>query len=284
MGLFSNQFSSIVEWQETRNDVFFWKWKDTEIKKGSRLIIRPGQDAIFLVNGRIEGIFEDEGEFDIDSQIIPFISSLKNIKYGFSSSGIRTDVIFINTKEVTVKWGTQNSVRIPSDLIKTGVPIRAFGTLQCKITDRINFIDQIAGIREIYTVNDIRELVVSKLDPLLMKWITAEGKDIFNLQSASYEIAEGIKTDLDIELFKIGLSITEFSIQNFSYPEEFEYMMTKNLMRNEDINTVDNNEVGNSLEEGITSDGIKIHKFCPECGTKTIGTKFCGNCGYKLTI
>lgn len=284
MGLFSNQFSSIVEWQETRNDVFFWKWKDTEIKKGSRLIIRPGQDAIFLVNGRIEGIFEDEGEFDIDSQIIPFISSLKNIKYGFSSSGIRTDVIFINTKEVTVKWGTQNSVRIPSDIIKTGVPIRAFGTLQCKITDRINFIDQIAGIREIYTVNDIRELVVSKLDPLLMKWITAEGKDIFNLQSASYEIAEGIKTDLDMELFKIGLSITEFSIQNFSYPEEFEYMMTKNLMRNEDINTVDNNEVGNSLEDGITSDGIKIHKFCPECGTKTIGTKFCGNCGYKLTI
>ena len=48
MGLFSNQFSDIIEWNESRNDVLFWKWRNSEIKKNSRLIIRPGQDAIFL--------------------------------------------------------------------------------------------------------------------------------------------------------------------------------------------------------------------------------------------
>ncbi len=55
MGLFSNQFLDVIEWNETRNDVIFWKWKNSEIKKNSRLIIRPGQDAIFLYNGKVEG-------------------------------------------------------------------------------------------------------------------------------------------------------------------------------------------------------------------------------------
>ena len=53
MGIFDKQLLNVVEWQEEREDVIFWKWTNNEIKKGSRLIIRPGQDAIFLNNGRI---------------------------------------------------------------------------------------------------------------------------------------------------------------------------------------------------------------------------------------
>ena len=55
MGLFGNQFANVVEWEEYRDDILFWKWSNQEIKKGSRLIIRPGQDAIFLYNGKVEG-------------------------------------------------------------------------------------------------------------------------------------------------------------------------------------------------------------------------------------
>ena len=51
MGLFGSQFLDVIEWNETRDDVIFWKWKNNEIKKNSRLIIRPGQDAIFMHNG-----------------------------------------------------------------------------------------------------------------------------------------------------------------------------------------------------------------------------------------
>ena len=97
MGLFGNQFANVVEWEEYRDDILFWKWSNQEIKKGSRLIIRPGQDAIFLYNGKVEGIFTDEGSFDIESEIIPFLSTLKGFKFGFNS-GIRAEVLFINTK------------------------------------------------------------------------------------------------------------------------------------------------------------------------------------------
>ena len=36
MGLFSNQFSNVVEWEEYRDDLMFWKWSNKEIKKGSK--------------------------------------------------------------------------------------------------------------------------------------------------------------------------------------------------------------------------------------------------------
>ena len=67
MGLFSNQFANVVEWEEYRDDIIFWKWTNREIKKDSKLIIKPGQDAIFLYNGAVEGIFTESGSYTIDS-------------------------------------------------------------------------------------------------------------------------------------------------------------------------------------------------------------------------
>ncbi|MDE6874872.1 MAG: SPFH domain-containing protein, partial [Lachnospiraceae bacterium] len=227
MGLFSNQFSSVVEWKEFREDMIFWKWPNAELKKGSRLIIRPGQDAIFLNTGRIEGIFTDDGDYDIESQIIPFLSTLKGFKFGFNTN-LRAEVLFVNTKEFTVKWGTANAINIPVAGMPGGMPVRAHGTLSFKVNDYIKLIDKIAGVKDSYVVEDVRIRVASVLDQLLMKWITKEGKDMFNLQANAYDIAQGIRTDLDMEIFDMGLTVTGFHVMSFNYPEEVQRMITKN--------------------------------------------------------
>ncbi len=226
MGLFSGQFANVVEWEEYRDDIIFWKWNNKEIKKGSKLVIRPGQDAIFLYNGKREGIFTDEGSFDIESEILPFLSSLKGFKFGFNS-GLRAEVLFVNTKEFTIKWGTKKAINIPHEALPGGLPIRVFGTFNCKVSDYLALIDKIAGVKQQYSIEDIKERVLAVLDPLLMKWITKEGKDLFNLQANAYEIAKGIGEDLDMELMKIGFSITGFQIASFNYPEEVQEMINK---------------------------------------------------------
>ncbi|MCI9068756.1 MAG: hypothetical protein HFI65_08880 [Lachnospiraceae bacterium] len=226
MGLFGGQMANVVEWQEYRDDIIFRKWKNDEIKKGSRLVIRPGQDAIFMYNGKVEGVFRDEGSFDIESDIIPFLSTLKGFKFGFNS-GIRAEVLFINTREFTVKWGTKNAVNLPAPGLPGGLPVRAFGTFACRVCDHMALIDKVAGIREQYTVDDVKERVLSGLDPLLMKWISREGKDLFNLQAAASDIGRGICTDLDMEMRKLGIAITGFFIQSVSYPEEVQKMITR---------------------------------------------------------
>ena len=54
MAIFKGQLANVVEWEEWKEDMIFYKWSNKELKKGSRLIIRPGQDAIFMFNGKIE--------------------------------------------------------------------------------------------------------------------------------------------------------------------------------------------------------------------------------------
>lgn len=316
MGIFSKQFSNVVEWQEFREDMIFYKWNNDEIKKGSRLIIRPGQDAIFLYNGKIEGIFKDEGDYDIESQIIPFLSTLKGFRFGFNS-GMRAEVLFVNTKEFQVKWGTQNAINIPVQQLPGGMPVRAFGTFTFKVSDYVKLIDKIAGVKESYTVEDVRLRIVAILDQLLMKWISKEGKDMFNLQANSFDIANGIRTDLDMQLFDSGLSVSGFNIMSFTYPEEVQAMINKNASHSMvgDVNRYQQIELTNGMTSGkmhgggAASDmagmmmGMNMANqmmqnmnapqgqsapagnkpnFCPNCGTKTGSANFCPNCGHKL--
>ena len=320
MGLFSNQFSNVIEWEEFRDDMLFWKWDNKEIKKGSRLIVRMGQDAIFMYNGKIEGIFKDEGSFDIESQIVPFLSTLKGFKFGFNS-GIRAEVLFVNTKELTVKWGTKNAINIPSPNLPGGMPIKSFGTFCCKISDYQVLIDKIAGVKKQFTIDDVKERIMSMLDQVIMKWIVREGKDLFNLQANAYEISKGIQEDLDMEMEKIGIAITNFSISSVSYPKEIQDMANKAasqsmigdinkytqvamadslskgnsggsvagdmaglqvgmMMGQQIVNNMNNKPQNNENKQNV-SEGKKMN-FCPNCGTKNEGSNFCPNCGTKL--
>ena len=321
MGIFSNQLLNVIEWNESRDDILFWKWHNDEIKKGSKLIIRPGQDAIFLNGGRIEGIFEDEGSYDIETQIIPFLSTLKGFKFGFNS-GMRAEVLFINTKEHLVKWGTKNAINIPAQGLPGGMPIRAFGVLSVKIADYQVLIDKLAGVKNQYTVEDVKERIVSELDQLLMSWIAKEGHDMFNLQADARSIAKGIQEELDMDLLKIGISCTDFNIESFSYPEEVAKMQEKAAAQSMvgDVNKYTQMAMADSMGQGNNAGGNMaanmmnmqmgmmmgrqmmnqmnnanagaqtgapagngtIPKFCPNCGTPTNGNKFCGNCGTQL--
>ena len=309
MGLFGNQLANVIEWSEYNDDTLFWKWSNNEIKKGSKLILKPGQDAIFLYNGKIEGVFEDDGEYDIQSDIIPFLSTLKGFKFGFNS-GLRAEVIFINTKELTLKWGTKNAINIPAVGLPGGMPIRAFGTMSCKVDDYQILIEKISGVQRQYNIEDIKERVMSMLDQLLMKWIVREGKDMFNLQANAHEISSGIQSDLDLEMRKIGLSVTNFAVSSFNYPEEIKKMQEKAaaqsmvgdvnrntsgvasdmaqiqmgmMMGQQMVNQMGGAQQSSQQSNSNTSNGNEnVPKFCPNCGTKTNGAKFCPECGTKL--
>lgn len=317
MGFFSGQFSNVVEWEEFRDDMIFWKWSNREIKKGSKLIIRPGQDAIFLYNGKTEGIFKDDGEYDIESQIIPFLSTLKGFKFGFNS-GMRAEVLFVNTKEFQVKWGTKNAINIPAPQMPGGMPIRCNGTFTFKVNDYMALIDKIAGIKNTYLVEEVKQRIISILDQLLMKWIVKEGKDMFNLMANSFDIAKGIQTDLDMQIYDTGLTITGFQIMSFSYPDSVQKMIEKNASHNmignmntyQQVSMTDAMASGNVQGSNTAADmagmmmGMNMANqmmqnmpnmntstpqntstkanFCPNCGQKTGEANFCSNCGHKL--
>ena len=256
MGILSNQLLNVVEWDEREEGVIFWKWPNDEIKKGSKLFIRPGQDAIFMYQGKIEGAFSDDGQYDIEGQIIPFLSSLKGFKFGFNS-GMRAEVVFINTKELLCKWGTKNAINLQAPGLPGGMPIRAFGTFNCKVMDYATMLEKLAGTMQTYTVEDVKTRITASLDQLLMSWIAKEGKDMFNLQINAREISKGIEQDLDMEMRSIGVGITGFTIESFSYPEEIRKMQEKAAAQAMvgDVNKYQQIAFANSIENNNGSAG-----------------------------
>ncbi len=261
MGLFSNQVANVVEWEEWNEEMVFWKWTNREIKKGSRLIIRPGQDAIFLYNGKIDGVFTEDGDYDIESEIIPFLSTLKGIKFGFNS-GMRAEVLFVNTKEFLMKWGTQNPILIPTPQLPGGMPIRANGTYTFRVSDYTSLIENVAGVKNSYGVSDLRNRINPFIDQLLMKWITTEGKDMFNLQANASLIAAGIRKDLSYEISDTGMEITGFQVMSFNYPKEVQDMVTKtasqsmigDIGRYQQVSMTDGMASGSMNGGGVASD------------------------------
>lgn len=316
MGFIKNQLLNVVEWTEEKEGALFWKWDNAEIKKGSKLIIRPGQDAIFVHNGAIEGVFEDEGTYDIETEIIPFLSTLKAFKFGFNTP-FRAEVMFINTKEHTVKWGTKNAINLQTPSLPGGMPIRAFGTFSCKIGDHDVLIDKIAGIKNSFNVEEVKERITANLDQTIMAWIAKEGKDMFNLQIYAREIAEGVRKDLDADMAKIGMSITEFTIESFSYPEEVKKMQEKaaaqamvgDVNKYTQMAMADSMSNGNGGGSGMAADMVQLQMgmamgqqmvqnmqtsgmmgggmaqnttpqvAAPQAAVPAGGAKFCPNCG-----
>ena len=306
MGIFKNQLLNVVEWTDEKEGQLFWMWDNDEIKKGSKLVLRPGQDAIFIHNGAVEGVFEEDGTYDIETEIIPFLSTLKGFKFGFNS-GFRAEVLFINTKEQTVKWGTKNAINLPAAGLPGGMPIRAFGTFSCKIADHDVVIDKLAGVKNTYSVADVKERITATLDQTIMSWIAKEGKDMFNLQVYAREIAEGVRSDLDADMSKIGISITDFTIESFSYPEEVKKMQEKAAAQSMvgDVNKYTQMAMADSMEKGGGNVGGNMASTMMQMQmgmamgqqmvntmnqggvtgaapqAAAIGAKFCPNCGNK---
>lgn len=226
------QGKDTIEWDEFRDDVLFYKWPKAEVKKGSKLIIRPGQKAIFFANGKIEGIFEEPGSYDIASEIVPFLSTLKGVFELRGDSGMRAEVYFVNSKELTMSWGTRQRLMIPTPEVPAGIPVGCNGNLVIVFRDYQTFIDKVAGIKDTFAVEDVSERIFGELNPILAESILGGQPCIgvnalIGLQQNSRRLGKTIADELDKELLGIGLGVEDVNILSFNYPEEVQRMAEK---------------------------------------------------------
>ena len=319
----SKQFSSVIEWQEDDEPgVLFHKFDNVELKKGSVLIVRPGQNAVFLQNGEMLGVYKEEGKFDVESDIIPFLSTLLGIKFGFDS-GKRVEVIFINVKEITQQWGTRSPINIAFNELPSGVPIRSNGTYVIKIdADQIdNLMKNVVGVKNSVKITEYRERIQGKIEQSLMKHVSEKSGSIMTLQQHSSDIADEVEKDINADMQEFGFLIKDFTIGSFSYPEEVQKMVEKaagasmvgNVAQYQQVALAEGlangsaaglfmgmNAMAGQSGAGLVAGGMvagqpqqaapaaggaaggAVPKFCPNCGTPTNGAKFCGNCGTKL--
>ena len=80
---------------------------------------------------------------------------------------------------------------------------------------------------------------------------------MFHLQAFAGDIGRGMQTDLDNEVCKIGIGITDFSISSVSYPEEIQRMAEKAASQSMvgDMNKYQQMAMADALSSGNSAAG-----------------------------
>ncbi|HRG02370.1 MAG TPA: SPFH domain-containing protein [Bacteroidia bacterium] len=223
MGLFDklrNEFIDIIDWTDNTNDTVVYKFPrfQNEIKMGAKLTVRESQIAVFMNEGKIADVFQP-GMYELSTQNMPLLSTLKGWKYGFNSP-FKADVFFVSTKQfIDQKWGTKNPITV-NDPRFGFIELRSFGNFAYRVTDGGKFIKEIAGTQDRYTTDELAEqlrtLVVTKFTDAIGEGNIPIEKFAANLDELSKIGQDKLNTDF----VEYGLTITKFLVENVSMPEE----------------------------------------------------------------
>ena len=217
-----SQFIEIIQWLDDSNDSMVYRFPvyNQEIKMGAQLTVRENQAALFINEGKAADLFAP-GRYELTTQNMPILTTLRGWKYGFQSP-FKAEVYFFNTRLFTdLKWGTTNPVMM-RDAEFGMIRLRAFGTYAMKIADPKTFFATIVGTQGLTTTDEItgqlRSTILSKLSDAI-----AESKiAALDIASKYDELSGTGRQILGPEFSSFGLDLSKFFIENVSLPEEVE--------------------------------------------------------------
>src|SRR5262245_3980982 len=213
----------IIEWTEpSENQILAYRFPryQNEIKNGAKLTVREGQVAALVNEGQLADVYPP-GLHTLETNNMPILSTIKGWKYGFHSP-FKVDVYFISTRQWTdLKWGTQNPVML-RDPEFGPVRIRAFGPYATKVTDPPTFLKQLVATDpscEAYEMtNQLRNAIVSRFVDAI-----GQAKMPVLEMAGNYEKLGKVALEkIAPEIATMGLSLTQFYVENISLPPEVE--------------------------------------------------------------
>jgi membrane protease subunit (stomatin/prohibitin family) len=229
MGFFDNlkqqvgsQFIEVIQWLDESSDAMVYRFPvyNQEIKMGAKLTVREGQVALFVNEGKAADLFQP-GTYELATQNVPILSTLRGWKYGFQSP-FKAEVYFFNTRLFTdQKWGTPNPVMM-RDLDFGMLRLRAFGSYTFRIADPKEFFNKVVGTHGLTTTEDISGQLRSSILSGFTDALGASKIPALDLAAKYDELSKLGRDKLGPEFASFGLELSKFLVENISLPEEVE--------------------------------------------------------------
>ena len=235
MGIFDKlkgEFIDIIEYLDDSSNTLVYKFerKDNEIKNGAQLTVRESQVAVLINEGKLADIFSP-GRYELTTNNLPILTTLKGWKYGFSSP-FKVDVYFVSTKTFTgQKWGTKNPIPLRDPEFGV-VRLRSFGTYSFKVGNVETLLKQFAGTSSEFEIESLEDQLKSQV---LTEFTDALGElkiPALDLASNYKELSSKIEALLGESFQAMGLEIKKFLIENISMPSEVEAAIDKRSQMN----------------------------------------------------
>ena len=193
MDKLKGELVDIIEWMDDSRSTLAWRFPryQNEIKNGAQLIVREGQEAVFVYRGALADRF-GPGNYELKTENLPILSTLQGWKYGFDSP-FRSEVYFINTRPVTdLRWGTPNPVTVRDPDFKM-VQVRANGLCVVKIENAEVFLKEVIGTDSAVEVEEITELLRRVITLAFSDLIMETKLGVIDLQGKQVELADKLR-------------------------------------------------------------------------------------------
>jgi membrane protease subunit (stomatin/prohibitin family) len=223
----TSQLIEIIEWTDDGTGTLVWRFpvRANEIKNGAKLVVREGQSAIFVNEGKLADVF-GPGTYTLTTQNLPILATLKGWKYGFNSP-FKAEVYFVAMTAFTdLKWGTQNPIMLRDPEIGP-VRLRAFGAFAVRVSEPAKFMRTLVGADGRF---EIEEILGQLKRTLVARFTNALGQakvPALDLAGNYDELSRRLLPVLQMDFEEMGLTITKFLIENISLPPEVEKILDK---------------------------------------------------------
>ena len=212
----------IIEWTDASRDTIAWRFPryNNEIKSGAKLVVREGQAAVFVDQGRLADVF-DPGTYTLDTANLPILTTFEGWKYGFESP-FKAEVYFVNTRRfVDQKWGTKNPIML-RDPEFGPTRLRAFGTYAFRVDDPATFLETVVGtsgdVDTSAVTDQIRNLLVARFTDVLGSSQLAALDMAANVDELGGFVAEKLAPDME----EYGIEVLNLLVENVSLPPAVE--------------------------------------------------------------
>lgn len=177
----------------------------------SVLTVMPGQAAILVNEGQMTDIFMP-GRYELTTNNMPVTTTLNQWKYGFHDTFI-VDIIFVNTNEIIdIPWGTSEQVTVKDEVFGL-VNVGANGKYSLSITDPKLFAENLMGVKNRYTVADLKSFVTPQIAMYFKEIVTEKQMDSFDMQGYCYEAAQILKAKSDDFFGRYGIQMQKMAVQ-----------------------------------------------------------------------
>jgi membrane protease subunit (stomatin/prohibitin family) len=213
----------IVEWVDDSRHTIAWRFPryHNQIKYGAQLIVRPGQAAVFVRQGKVADVFEP-GQYRLETRNLPILSTLAGWKYGFDSP-FMAEVYFVSTRQITdLKWGTPNPVMM-RDPDFGPIRVRAFGTYTLKASNPKTLLEELVGADSQFDAEEITELLRAVINTAFADVVAKSEIAVLDLASNYQRLSEELRQMvIDRVDDEYGIELPQLYIVNISVPAEVE--------------------------------------------------------------
>ena len=279
------QFRKVIQWETDDKNAIVWKYpleRKEEIMRKSTLVVREGQKAIFINEGKLCDVF-GPGTYELSElKNIPVLTALYHWKTAWETPHT-ADLYFVSTKQfIDNKWGTSNPVMM-KDAQFGMVRVRGYGVYSFAIGVPTYAMNELFGSTGGLTVSDVDNYFKKIIVSVLTNSIAESGVSALEL-AAHYDDISAIALEKMREDFgKMGIEIKGLYIENLSVPEEVEKMIDKRTsvgVMGDAMGGYARMETIGAIRDAAAATG----STCPHCGAAvSAGARFCPECGKSVS-